>query len=62
MYGLDGGPRLTQIWPCASLKARSKARAQSIADGKWPPKGGPDFLTPDMSSQIAMPLPFSPLQ
>lgn len=62
MYGLDGAPRLTQIWPYASLEARAKARAQSVADGKWPPKGGPDFLTSDMTSQIAMPLPFSPLQ
>ncbi|GEO84821.1 MULTISPECIES: NIPSNAP family protein [Alphaproteobacteria] len=62
MYGLDGEPRLTQIWPYASLAARSQARAQSVSDGKWPPKGGPDWLTPDMTSQIALPLPFSPLK
>ncbi|MFT4149936.1 MAG: NIPSNAP family protein [Paracoccaceae bacterium] len=62
MYGLDGAPRLTQIWPYASLAARSEARAKSVADGKWPPKGGPDWLTPDMTSQIALPLPFSPLK
>lgn len=62
MYGLDGAPRLTQIWPYASLEARSKARAQSVADGKWPPKGGPDWLTPDMVSTIAMPMAFSPLK
>lgn len=62
MYGLDGEPRLTQIWPYESLAARSEARARSVADGKWPPKGGPDWLTPDMTSQIAMPLPFSPLK
>ena len=62
MYGLDGEPRLTQIWPYASLAARSEARAKSVADGKWPPKGGPDWLTPDMTSQIALPLPFSPLK
>lgn len=61
MYGLDGAPRLTQIWPYESLAARSEARAKSVADGKWPPKGGPDWLSPDMTSQIAMPLPFSPL-
>ena len=42
--------------------ARAQARAQSVADGKWPLKGGPDFLTPDMTSQIAMPLAFSPLK
>lgn len=62
MYGLDGAPRLTQIWPYASLADRSTARAQSVADGKWPPKGGPDWLSPDMTSQIALPLAFSPLQ
>ena len=61
-YGLDGEPRLTQIWPYASLEARTKARAQSVADGKWPPKGGPDWLTPEMTSQIALPLGFSPLK
>jgi len=62
MYGLDGSPRLTQIWPYKSLEERGKARAQSVTDGNWPPKGGPDWLTPDMTSTIAMPLPFSPLQ
>lgn len=62
MYGLDGEPRLTQIWPYASLAARAEARAKSVADGKWPPRDGPASLLPDMTSQIALPLPFSPLQ
>jgi hypothetical protein len=62
MYGLDGEPRLTQIWPYESLAARSEARSRSVADGKWPPKGGPDWLSADMTSQIALPLPFSPLK
>jgi hypothetical protein len=62
MYGLDGRPRLTQIWPYASLAARTEARGKSVTDGKWPPKGGPDWLTPEMTSQIALPLPFSPLK
>lgn len=62
MYGLDGAPRVTQIWPYRSLEERAKARAQSVADGIWPPKGGPDWLTPDMTSAVAMPLPFSPLK
>lgn len=61
MYGLDGPPRLTQIWPYSSLEARAKARAQSVADGNWPPKGGPDWLGAAMQSTIAMPLGFSPL-
>lgn len=62
IYGIDGAPRLTQIWPYASLEERTKARAQSVADGKWPPKGGPDWLTPDMTSTIAMPMAFSPMK
>lgn len=62
MYGLDGSPRVTQIWPYRSLEERAKARAQSVADGNWPPKGGPDWLTPDMTSAIAIPLAFSPLK
>ncbi|MGV6875014.1 NIPSNAP family protein [Pseudochelatococcus sp. B33] len=62
LYGLDGQPRLTHIWPYESLAARAEARAKSVADGVWPPKGGPDWLTPDMTSQIALPLPFSPLK
>ena len=62
MYSLDGPPRLTQLWPYPSLEARAKARSQSFADGAWPAKGGPDWLTPVMTSTIAMPLAFSPLQ
>lgn len=61
-YGIDGQPRVTHIWPYESLAARADARARSVADGVWPPKGGPDWLTPDMTSQIALPLPFSPMK
>jgi hypothetical protein len=62
MYSIDGGSRFTQIWPYSSANERAAVRAKSVADGAWPPKGGPDFLTPDMTSTLAMPLPFSPLQ
>ncbi len=62
MYGIDRAPRLTQIWPYPSLEARSAARGQSVADGNWPPEGGPDWLTPDMRSTVAMPMAFSPLK
>lgn len=62
MYATDGTPRLTQVWPYKSLEDRTKARAQSVADGKWPPVGGPDCLTTDMTSTIALPLGFSPLK
>ena len=62
MYGIDGAPHLTQIWPYASLEERAKARGGSVADGKWPPKGGPDWLTPEMTSTVAMPMAFSPMK
>jgi hypothetical protein len=62
MYGIDGAPRLTQIWPYRSLEERGQARSQSVADGNWPPKGGPDWLTPDVRSTIALPMAFSPLK
>lgn len=62
MYALDGVPRLTHVWPYESLAARAEARARSVADGAWPPAGAPDFLLPEMTSAIALPLPFSPMQ
>lgn len=62
MYSLDGPTRWVQIWPYASLAERASARGQSVTDGKWPPKGGPDLLLPEMTSDIAMPMPFSPLR
>ncbi|RXG99517.1 NIPSNAP family protein [Bradyrhizobium zhanjiangense] len=61
MYALDGAPRFTHIWPFASLDARAAVRAESVAKGVWPPKGGPDWLTGDMRSIIALPTAISPL-
>ena len=62
MYALDGSPRFTQIWPYDSANHRAEVRAQSVADGVWPPKGGPDWLSPDMTSTLAIPMGFSPLK
>lgn len=61
MYALDGPPRFTHIWPFASLDARAAVRAESVAKGVWPPKGGPDWLTGDMRSIVALPTAISPL-
>jgi hypothetical protein len=61
MVALDGPPRFTHIWPYASLDARAAVRAESVAKGVWPPKGGPDWLTGDMQSVIAIPTAISPL-
>lgn len=61
MVALDGPPRFTHIWPFDSLDDRSQKRAQAVADGVWPPKGGPAWLTGDMRSTIALPTAISPL-
>jgi hypothetical protein len=62
MYSLDGPTRYTQFWPYKSLEERSRIRAETVANGVWPPKGGPDALTDDMTSMVLLPLPFSPLK
>jgi NIPSNAP len=62
MVALDGAPRFTHIWPYADLNARAKARADSVAAGIWPPKGGPAWLTGQMHSTIALPTAISPLK
>jgi hypothetical protein len=61
MYALDGPPRFTHIWPFVSLDARAAVRADSVAKGIWPPKGGPAWLTGEMRSTIALPTAISPL-
>lgn len=62
MVALDGAPRFTNIWAYPTLDARSKARADAVAQGIWPPKGGPAHLTTEMVSTIALPTAVSPLK
>lgn len=62
MYALDGMPRITHLWPSASLDERSKARADAVRQGVWPPVGGPAWLMPDMKSGIYLPTAVSPLK
>lgn len=62
MVGLDGPLRFTNIWAYPTLDARSKARAEAVAQGIWPPKGGPAHLTTQMTSIIALPTVVSPLK
>ncbi|MCF6370835.1 NIPSNAP family protein [Rhizobium halophilum] len=62
LYGLDGKPRMTHIWPFSSVNERGQVRADSVAQGVWPPKGGPEWLTTDMQSTIVFPTANSPLQ
>ena len=62
MSSLDGEPRIVNIWPYDSVNQRSQVRADAVAQGIWPPKGGPQWLTNDMASLIALPTKNSPLQ
>lgn len=61
MTALAGAPRFTNIWAYPSLDARVKARAEAVGKGIWPPKGGPAYLTTDMTSTIALATAVSPL-
>ena len=61
-YALDGAtPRIMHACPYADLNERSRVRAEAVAAGVWPPKGGPDWLTV-MQSTICIPAKFSPLR
>lgn len=61
MYGLDGAPRITHIWPFESLDERIAIRAESYAMGIWPPKNGPQQFH-EATSTIWLPTENSPLQ
>jgi NIPSNAP len=60
MYTLDGAPRITHIWPYASLDARAAIRTESVATGIWPPKNAPQHLFA-LTSTIGHPTAASPL-
>lgn len=62
MVALDGPVRFTNIWAYDSLNARSQIRAEAVAQGIWPPKGGPAHLSTHMVSTIALPTAVSPLK
>ena len=62
MVALDGPLRFTNIWAYESLNARSQIRADAVAQGIWPPKGGPAHLTTEMVSTVALPTAVSPLK
>ena len=61
LYGLDGRPRITHIWPYASVDERSRLRAEAVKRGTWPPKSAV-WLTTEMASTIYLPTTVSPLK
>ena len=62
MYALDGAPRFTHIWVYPSWEERMAIRARALREHVWPPSSAPHTLTPVMSSEVYLPVGFSPLQ
>jgi NIPSNAP protein len=61
MYSVTGPLlRFMHIWPYASLDERQRLRTKAVADGVWPPPGGPDQLVAQQAD-IFLPADFSPL-
>jgi hypothetical protein len=62
MYSVSGTvTRFMHLWPYASLDERQRLRSKSVADGVWPPPGGPDHFI-SMQSDIFLPADFSPMK
>jgi hypothetical protein len=61
MHSLEGaGPKVTHIWPYASLEARDRIRNQAAEQGVWPIKGPPGTVVAQQS-EIFIPGPHSPI-
>lgn len=61
MYSVTGQvTRFMHIWPYTSVEERGRLRAKAIADGAWPPPGGPAHLVAQQSD-IYLPAKFSPI-
>ena len=62
MYSVSGTvTRFMHLWPYTSLDERQRLRAKAVADGVWPPPGGPDHFI-SMHSDIFLPADFSPMR
>jgi hypothetical protein len=53
--------RLMHIWPYKSFDERARLRDKAVADGVWPPPGGPGLLV-SQQVDIYLPAKFSPLR
>jgi hypothetical protein len=53
--------RFMHIWPYRSFDERARLRDKAIADGVWPPPGGPGHLI-SQQVDIYLPAAFSPLK
>jgi NIPSNAP len=53
--------RFMHIWPYKSFDERARLRDQAIAEGVWPPPGGPGHLL-SQQADIYLPASFSPMR
>jgi NIPSNAP len=53
--------RFMHIWPYRSYDERARLRDKAVADGVWPPPGGPGHLL-SQQADIYLPATFSPLR
>jgi hypothetical protein len=53
-------PRFLHIWPYPSLNERARLREKAVADGVWPPPGGPSLLA-EQRADIYLPATLSPM-
>jgi hypothetical protein len=53
--------RFMHIWPYKSYDERARLRDKAVADGVWPPPGGPGLLV-SQQVDIYLPAAFSPLR
>jgi len=60
MHTTGPTPRFMHIWPYESLAERQRIRAEAVARGVWPPRGGPGRLS-SQQTDIYIPAAFSPI-
>jgi NIPSNAP len=60
MHTTGPTPRFMHIWPYESLADRQRIRAEAVARGLWPPRGGPGRLS-SQQTDIYIPAAFSPI-
>jgi NIPSNAP len=53
--------RFLHIWPYKTFDERARLRAKAVADGVWPPPGGPGHLI-SQQADIYLPAAFSPIR
>jgi len=53
--------RFLHIWPYKTFDERARLRQKAVADGVWPPPGGPGYLI-SQQADIYLPADFSPIR